>query len=138
RRSARVLQVVARQGQDLRPRPPSGVDHPARPPPSSAGRPAAKCRTLVRRLLDDPAEPLSSETEAGMGRTRSFIFYLLVAAAGCGEGAHTSIGSNQSALLWHAGVFRYLPSQSADLETFVSGLSHPTSGYGKVSSTRTD
>ena len=70
-----------------------------------------------------------------MGRTRSFIFYLLV-AAGCGEGAHTSVGSNQSALLWHAGVFRYLPSQSADLETFVSGLSHPTSGYGKVSSIR--
>ncbi|WP_375767858.1 hypothetical protein NR798_40255 [Archangium gephyra] len=40
--------------------------------------------------------------------------------------------------LWHAGNFRYLPSTSGSLVTFVDGLSHPNSGgYGKVSSTRT-
>jgi hypothetical protein len=40
--------------------------------------------------------------------------------------------------VWHAGNFRYLPSTSGSLVTFVDGLSHPNAGgYGKVSSTRT-
>jgi hypothetical protein len=38
---------------------------------------------------------------------------------------------------WHAGNFRYLPSTSGELVTFVDGLAHPNAGgYGKVSSTR--
>jgi hypothetical protein len=63
-------------------------------------------------------------------------FISLIWLVGCGDAGPT-VESSRSALLWHAGVFRYLPSQSANLETFVGGLSHPTSGYGKVSTQRT-
>src|SRR5437868_161924 len=43
----------------------------------------------------------------------------------------------QGAVYWHAGNFRYLPSVSGDLLTFVQGLTHPDSGgYGKLSTTR--
>src|SRR4051812_20161241 len=43
----------------------------------------------------------------------------------------------QSTVFWHAGNFRYLPSVSGDLLTFVQGLAHPNSGgYGKLSTTR--
>src|ERR1051326_644510 len=43
----------------------------------------------------------------------------------------------QGTVYWHAGNFRYLPSVSGDLLTFVQGFSHPDSGgYGKLSTTR--
>lgn len=41
-------------------------------------------------------------------------------------------------LSWEAGVFRYLPSMTGDLVTFVSGLPHPNSGgYLPLDATRT-
>jgi hypothetical protein len=50
--------------------------------------------------------------------------------------AYYGAGALQT-VYWHAGNFRYLPSMSGDLVTFVQGLTHPDSGgYGKLSTTR--
>ena len=54
---------------------------------------------------------------------------------GAASAAYAS--SLQGTVYWHAGNFRYLPSMSGDLLTFVQGLQHPDSGgYGKLSTTR--
>src|SRR5690349_11795310 len=64
----------------------------------------------------------------------STLGVLAVLAVGCGSTPTPQIGSNQSALLWHAGNFRYLTGQSGDLVTLIDNLQHYGVSYSTISS----